>query len=110
MAVLLTKIIVDFGEICAIIVWYNQLMTYERSHMKHDIRTVDYNMSLEEIGEHLGLTRERVRQIQNEALVKLKNGLMERGYTAQDFLQVLGMKADADSEEFICNLRRTKDQ
>ena len=78
--------------------------------MKHDIRTVDYNMSLEEIGEHLGLTRERVRQIQNEALKKLKDGLMERGYTAQDFLQVLGMKADADAEEFVCNLRRTKDQ
>lgn len=78
--------------------------------MKHDIRTVEYNMSLEEIGEHMGLTRERVRQIQNEALVKLKNGLLERGYTAQDFLQVLGMKADADAEEFVCNLRRTKDQ
>ena len=85
-------------------------MTYETLNMKHDIRTVDYNMSLEEIGEHMGLTRERVRQIQNEALIKLKNGLLERGYTSQDFLQVLGMKADADSEEFICNLRRTKDQ
>ena len=78
--------------------------------MKHDIRTVEYNMSLEEIGEHLGLTRERVRQIQNEALKKLKDGLLERGYTAQDFLQVLGMKADQDVEEFVCNLRRTKDQ
>ena len=78
--------------------------------MKHDIRTVEYNMSLEEIAGHMGLTRERVRQIQNEALIKLKNGLLEKGYTAQDFLQVLGMKADADSEEFVCNLRRTKDQ
>ena len=78
--------------------------------MKHDIRTIEYNMSLEEIAQHMGLTRERVRQIQNEALVKLKNGLLERGYTAQDFLQVLGMKADQDTEEFICNLRRTKDQ
>ena len=78
--------------------------------MKHDIRTVEYNMSLEEIAQHMGLTRERVRQIQNEALVKLKNGLIERGYTAEDFLQVLGMKADQDTEEFICNLRRTKDQ
>ena len=78
--------------------------------MKHDIRTVEYNMSLEEIAQHMGLTRERVRQIQNEALVKLKNGLLEKGYTAQDFLQVLGMKADQDTEEFICNLRRTKDQ
>ena len=77
--------------------------------MKHDIRTVDYNMSLEEIGEHMGLTRERVRQIQNEALIKLRDGLAERGYGATDFLQVLGMKADQDTEEFVCNLRRTKD-
>ncbi len=77
--------------------------------MKHDIRTTEYNMSLEEIAQHMGLTRERVRQIQNEALVKLKNGLLEKGYTAHDFLQVLGMKADADAEEFICNLRRNRD-
>lgn len=78
--------------------------------MKHDIRTVEYNMSLEEIAQHMGLTRERVRQIQNEALIKLKNGLLERGYTAQDFLSVLGMKAEQDTEEFICNLRRSMDQ
>ncbi len=77
--------------------------------MKHDIRTTEYNMSLEEIAQHMGLTRERVRQIQNEALIKLKNGLLEKGYTANDFLQVLGMKADADAEEFICNLRRNRD-
>ena len=77
--------------------------------MKHDIRTTEYNMSLEEIAQHMGLTRERVRQIQNEALIKLKNGLFEKGYTANDFLQVLGMKADADAEEFICNLRRNRD-
>ena len=79
------------------------------SNMKHDIRTVEYNMSLEEIAQHMGLTRERVRQIQNEALVKLRDGLAERGYTAKDLLTVLGMKADADTEEFICNLKRTKD-
>ena len=78
--------------------------------MKHDIRTVEYNMSLEEIAQHMGLTRERVRQIQNEALIKLKNGLLERGYTAHDFLSVLGMKAEQDTEEFICNLRRSMDQ
>lgn len=77
--------------------------------MKHDIRTVEYNMSLEEIAQDLGLTRERVRQIQNEALIKLKDGLLARGYTAKDFLQVLGMKPGSDVEEFACNLRRTKD-
>jgi hypothetical protein len=78
--------------------------------MKHDIRTVDYNMSLEEIAQVMGITRERVRQIQNEALIKLRDGLAERGYGAQDFLQVLGMKADQDAEEFVCNLKRNMDR
>lgn len=78
--------------------------------MKHDIRTVDYNMSLEEIAQVMGITRERVRQIQNEALIKLRDGLAERGYGAQDFLQVLGMKADQDTEEFVCNLKRNMDR
>ena len=86
-------------------------MTDERWYMKHDIRTVDYNMSLEEIGEHLGLTRERVRQIQNEALIKLKDGLAERGYGASDFLQVLGLKpGEYEAEEFPCNLKRNQNQ
>ena len=35
--------------------------------------------TLKEIGECLGLTRERVRQIQNEALFKLKRYLARRG-------------------------------
>lgn len=78
--------------------------------MKHDIRTVEYNMSLEEIAQVMGITRERVRQIQNEALIKLRDGLAERGYGAQDFLQVLGMKADQDAEEFVCNLKRNMDR
>ncbi len=79
-------------------------------YMKHDIRTTEYNMSLEEIAQHLGLTRERVRQIQNEALIKLRDGLAEKGYGARDFLQVLGMKADQDVEEFACNLKRNMDR
>ena len=79
--------------------------------MKHDIRTVDYNMSLEEIGEHMGLTRERVRQIQNEALIKLRDGLAERGYGAADFLQVLGLKpGEYEAEEYSCNLNRNQNQ
>lgn len=31
-------------------------------------------MTLEDIGDHVGLTRERVRQIKDKALIKLKNG------------------------------------
>jgi RNA polymerase primary sigma factor len=32
-------------------------------------------MTLREVGEHLGLTRERVRQLENQALQKLMHGL-----------------------------------
>ena len=34
-------------------------------------------MTLEEIGARLGLTRERIRQIENEALIKLHEHLTE---------------------------------
>ncbi len=36
----------------------------------------DYAMTLEEIGARMGLTRERVRQIQNTALSKLRENCM----------------------------------
>lgn len=32
----------------------------------------DYNMTLEEIGQELGVTRERIRQIEKAALTKLR--------------------------------------
>ena len=37
--------------------------------------------TLEEVGKTVGLTRERVRQIQLEALHKLRNLLVERGFS-----------------------------
>jgi len=42
--------------------------------------------TLEVLSERLGLTRERVRQIQNEALAKLKRYLSRRGITQQALL------------------------
>ena len=33
-------------------------------------------MTLKEIGERIGLTRERVRQIEHESLAKLRNAMM----------------------------------
>jgi RNA polymerase primary sigma factor len=36
-------------------------------------------MTLREVGENLGLTRERVRQLENQALQKLMHGLNESG-------------------------------
>jgi len=36
-------------------------------------------MTLEEVGEHFGITRERVRQLQNIALVKMRSGFARAG-------------------------------
>lgn len=36
--------------------------------------------ALQEIGNELGLTRERVRQIENEALNKLRSGFKKEGF------------------------------
>jgi len=42
--------------------------------------------TLEEVARELGVTRERARQIQNEALAKLKASLEELGYRSADLL------------------------
>ena len=42
---------------------------------------VDEPFTLEKIGEHIGLTRERVRQIENQALRKLQIFLAPKGRT-----------------------------
>lgn len=39
---------------------------------------VDAEMTLEEIGKELGVTKERVRQIEQEALKKFKKALLKR--------------------------------
>ncbi|MDP2177373.1 RNA polymerase sigma factor RpoD/SigA [Methylicorpusculum sp.] len=44
----------------------------------------DHEMTLQDIAEHLSLTRERVRQIQNSALLKLKNNF---SHELIDFLE-----------------------
>ena len=40
--------------------------------------------TLEEVGEHFGVTRERIRQIQDEALKKLRSEMEERDSPRED--------------------------
>ena len=44
---------------------------------------VEHPMSLEDIGEKFGLTRERVRQIQVEALKRLRDILEKQGLSSE---------------------------
>ena len=39
---------------------------------------IDAEMTLEEIGKELGITKERVRQIEQEALKKFRRALLKR--------------------------------
>jgi transcriptional regulator with XRE-family HTH domain len=46
-------------------------------------------MTLQEIADMMGMSRERVRQIELRALGKVKKELYKRGITAEDFLTTL---------------------
>jgi len=48
--------------------------------------TLEMNMTLEEIADIMGLTRERVRQIEKKALAKMRIRLMERGLELSDII------------------------
>ncbi len=50
------------------------------------LRREDYGMTLEEIGKELGITRERARQLEANALSKARKILKQRGFTLQDLL------------------------
>lgn len=55
-------------------------------------------LTLEEVGEHFGITRERVRQLQNSALVKMRSGFVRGG------------QFHSKQELFEKNLREEKDK
>ena len=44
------------------------------------------NMTLEEIADIMGITRERVRQIEKKALIKLRRRLVGTGYTLENLV------------------------
>lgn len=51
-------------------------------------------MTLDEIGKVFGLARERIRQLEDQALRKLRDRLRERGYGAADLHGVLAALSD----------------
>lgn len=46
----------------------------------------DYAMTLDQVAQEFGVSRERIRQIENRALAKARVILGRRGYTLQDLL------------------------
>jgi RNA polymerase primary sigma factor len=49
--------------------------------------------TLEEVGEHFGVTRERIRQIQEEALKKLRTGMEEREHPSTEEAAAIAVAA-----------------
>ena len=47
---------------------------------------IEADCTLEDVARILGVTKERVRQIEARALRKLRVGLIARGYCLEDFL------------------------
>lgn len=63
-------------------VWLSELTDKQREVVERRFGLHGYDVStLEEVGEEIGVTRERVRQIQIEALKRLRNILESRGYS-----------------------------
>ena len=68
--------------------WLNQLTDKQREVVVRRFGLLGYNTcTLEEVGQEIGLTRERVRQIQVEALKRLRRVLERQGLSADALLQ-----------------------
>lgn len=67
--------------------WLNSLTDKQREVVsrRYGLRGYDHG-TLEEVGQQIGLTRERVRQIQVEALSHLRNLIQKKGLTKQMLL------------------------
>lgn len=49
-------------------------------------KNITRHMTLQEVASELGVTAERVRQIENEALAKIRKALAEKGDTGADIV------------------------
>lgn len=57
------------------------------------------NHTLDEVGTYLGITRERVRQIETKAMVKVREALGRRGYAAADVHDALASHGENTEPE-----------
>ena len=63
--------------------WLNELTENQREVLARRYGLLGYERAtLEEVGEIIGLTRERVRQIQMEALKSLRKIMEKKGFSA----------------------------
>jgi RNA polymerase nonessential primary-like sigma factor len=72
----------------SIALWLNQLTDKQREVVSRRFGLLGHDScTLEEVGQEIGLTRERVRQIQVEALKRLRRVLEREGLSADTLLQ-----------------------
>jgi RNA polymerase nonessential primary-like sigma factor len=72
----------------SIALWLNQLTEKQREVVSRRFGLLGHDScTLEEVGQEIGLTRERVRQIQVEALRRLRRVLEREGLSAETLLQ-----------------------
>ena len=71
-----------------IVHWLEELNAKQREVLARRFGLLGYEPStLEDVGKEIGLTRERVRQIQVEALRRLKEILMHQGLNIESLFQ-----------------------
>lgn len=73
----------------SIVAWLEQLNPKQREVLARRFGLLGYEpATLEEVGEEIGLTRERVRQIQVEGLRRMKEMLTQKGLSVETLFQL----------------------
>lgn len=73
----------------SIVMWLEQLNPKQREVLARRFGLLGYEpATLEEVGEEIGLTRERVRQIQVEGLRRMKEMLTQQGLSVETLFQL----------------------
>ena len=74
---------------CNIVHWLNELNSKQREVLARRFGLLGYEAAtLEDVGREIGLTRERVRQIQVEALKRLRDMLSQQDLSIESIFQV----------------------